>query len=83
MAIEIAKAKAGIPADRDVQIVELPEAPMFNPSLLTPKIIGVQARAAQPQNELIEHLRFRLEHNGVAMPIMPLDYMDMIREAYK
>jgi protease-4 len=76
-AIMIAKERAGIAPDEDVDIVELPEAPLFNPQMFTPKLIGV----AQPRNEILEHLRFRMEHNGEVMPLLPVDEMGPYLEA--
>jgi protease-4 len=71
-AIMIAKEKAGIPPDEDVDIVQLPEPELFNPAMFTPKLFGVESS----RNEALEHLEFRLEHNGEVMPLLPLDLMD-------
>jgi len=70
-AIMIAKDRAGISPGEDVDIVELPEAPLFNPQMFAPTLFGVE----QPRNEILEHLRFRMEHNGEVMPLLPVDAM--------
>ena len=70
-AIMIAKDKAGIAPGEDVDIVQLPEPALFNPQMFTPKLFGVE----QPRNEILEHLRFRMEHNGEVMPLLPIDEM--------
>jgi protease-4 len=76
-AIMIAKAKAGISPDEDVDIVELPEPPLFNPQMFTPSLIGME----KPGNEMLEYLKFRIDHNGEAMPILPMDEMGPYLEA--
>ena len=76
-AIMIAKAKAGIAPDEDVDIVELPEPGLFNPDMFSLSPFGVK----QTRNEVIDHLKFRLEHNGEPMPILPLEDMDLYLEA--
>jgi protease-4 len=73
-AIEIAKAKIGIPEGEEVELVEMPEPPAFNPAMFTPKLFGIRYE----KNEMLEHLRFRIEHNGEAMPILPIEYMDFL-----
>ena len=70
-AIMIAKDRAGISPDQEVDILELPEPPLFNPQMFMPKLFGVE----QPRNEILEHLRFRIEHNGEVMPMLPVDAM--------
>jgi ClpP class serine protease len=75
-AIEIAKAKAGIPADEKVDIVQMPEPPLFDPNMFMPRFFGIKYE----KNELIEHLRFRVEHNGEPMPLLPLEQMDYISD---
>jgi protease-4 len=75
-AIMIAKDKAGIPPEEDVDIVQLPEPGLFNPGMFTPRLFGVE----QERNEILEHLKFRVEHNGEVMPLLPIDLMDSYLE---
>jgi protease-4 len=76
-AIMIAKAKAGLAPDEEVDIVELPEPGLFNPEMFTPNLFGMK----RARNEVIDHLKFRLEHNGEPMPILPLEEMGPYLEA--
>ena len=69
MAIQLAKEKAGIGIEEKVRIVELPDSPLFDPSIFLPRLFGIKARA-QP---LSEYLQFRLEHNGDPLLILPLE----------
>ncbi|MFH1312657.1 MAG: signal peptide peptidase SppA [Candidatus Eisenbacteria bacterium] len=73
-AIKIAKAKAGIAADEKIDIVEMPEVPLFDPNIFMPKLFGIKYE----KNELIEHIKFRMEHNGEPMPLMPIEQMDYL-----
>jgi protease-4 len=72
-AIMIAKDRAGMAADEEVDIVELPQAPLFDPGMFMPKLFGIEYQ----RNELIEHLKFRLQHNGEPMPIVPMEYLTL------
>ena len=74
-AIEIAKEEAGISKDQDVTLVQLPKPPLLNPNMFVRKLIGVQMKT----NPLVEELKFRIEHNGEAMPLMPFDISESIR----
>jgi protease-4 len=78
-AVRIAKAKAGIPEDAEVEIVQMPQAPLFDPNIFMPKLFGIELRKSEG-DKVIEHLRFRIDHNGKAMPILPLDQMEFISE---
>jgi protease-4 len=71
-AIMIAKDRAGIPRDQEVNIVEMPKAPLFNPQMFSLSLFGVDYK----KDPVIEHLKFRLEHNGEVMPILPSEYLD-------
>lgn len=67
-AIQIAKDRAGLSND-PVTIIELPKPDAFNPSMFMPKLFGVEFQ----KNKIIEHIKFRLDHNGEPMPILPLE----------
>jgi len=75
-AIEIAKARAGVPPDGEVNLVEMPEPPLLDTSMFSPKLFGL----SQKPNPALENLGFRIEHNGEAMPMLPLDVLDAISE---
>ncbi|UCF78274.1 MAG: S49 family peptidase [Candidatus Eiseniibacteriota bacterium] len=73
-AVAIAKKKAGIPRDQDVTLVELPKPQLFDPNIFKPSLFGFEERT----NELMELLKFRMEHNGQPLPMMSLDDMEMV-----
>ncbi len=71
-AITLAKQRAGIAKDEKIRIIEMPKPSMLDPDFLIPKFFGVEYKT----DPTIEHLKFRLEHNGQPMPILPLDDME-------
>jgi protease-4 len=78
-AISIAKERAGIPKDQEVTIVEMPKKGLFDFSILMPKLFGVGTTSLS--DPVVELLKFRLQHNGEPMPMLPLeDVMMMPRE---
>jgi len=74
-AIRIARQKAGIDPTDDVTIIELPPPGLIDFSQFVPKLFGMEQPVTQ--DPLIEHLKFRLEHNGQPMPVMPLEDMGL------
>jgi protease-4 len=76
-AITIARTRAGIPAEAEVEIVQFPEPELLSPSIFAPSLFGV----SRDHDTLLDHLRFRLEHNGEPMPLLPLDEMGPYLEA--
>lgn len=72
-AIAIAMEKAGIAADAEIDIVELPRPGLMDPGMFRPGMVELDARTRR----LIDDLTLRLEHNGKSLPIMPLDQIDM------
>lgn len=73
-AIRIARQKAGISDDEEVGIVEYPKPGLFNFSGFFPRLIGMEVE--EKKDGALEHLLFRLKHNGQPMPILPFDEMD-------
>lgn len=71
-AIDIAVKKASL-TEKQYEITEKPEAGLLDFSFLIPKLIGVEIK----KDEVLEHLRFRLENNGKILHIMPLDDLDI------
>ena len=67
-AIQIAKDRAGLTKE-SVQIIEMPKPDVFDPNIFMPKLFGVEFQ----KDKVIEHIKFRLDHNGEPMPIMPLE----------
>jgi protease-4 len=79
-AVMIARERAGIAADEEIEIIELPEPPLFSfgsPASL-PLGSGFGSLFGLPGQDdpLIEHLKFRLDHNGEIMPIVPGEYLN-------
>lgn len=68
-AIELAREQAGISAGEAVQVVEFPRKPLLNPALLRPPLLEAQQR----HQAWLEHLQFRLDHNGQPLLILPLE----------
>jgi protease-4 len=79
-ALDIAKRRAGIPADENVTVIELPSPPLIDLSFLVPKFFGLETPVLQ--DPVIQQLKFRLDHNGQPLPMMDLEDIpsDMPRE---
>ncbi len=71
-AIQIAKDRANICPDQDVNIVEYPEKGWVDMSFLTPKLFGVKIE----DDPILNYVKFRLQHNGQPMPMMPIEEME-------
>jgi len=71
-AIAIAKERAGIPKGQKVTVVELPKKGLFDFGMLMPKFFGVETKTIS-SDPAVELLKFRLQHNGEAMPMLPLE----------
>ena len=70
-AIRIARERAGIRQGDPVTIVELPKPGFVDFSMFIPRLVGVEQSVST--DPTVEELKFRLEHNGQPIPIMPLD----------
>ncbi len=75
-AIRIAMRKAGLSDRNDIRIIQWPTPPLFN----LPALFGLGSGAEEPlvQEQLLEHLRFLLEHNGEAMPVLPDAFVELV-----
>ncbi len=73
-AIDIAVERAGL-TGKEYHIIEIPEAPWIDFSRFMPKIFGVELKE---NDEFIDHIKFRLRNNGIPMPILPLEDMELI-----
>jgi protease IV len=76
-AINIAKERAGIPKNQEVKIVEMPKKGLFDFSMFAPKLFGFETKTAT--DPTIELLKFRLQHNGEPMPMLPMEDISEIR----
>jgi len=70
-AISIAKERAGIPKDQKVTIVEMPKKGLFDFNTLMPKFFGIETKSMS--DPAIDMLKFRLQHNGEPLPMLPLE----------
>lgn len=75
-AISIAKERAGIPATSETTLLQFPEPGLINFNQFLPKVIGIEMQQRDP---LMEHLLFRLRHNGKGMMMLPLEEIDLQR----
>jgi protease-4 len=73
MALDVAVNKAGLTGD-EYEVKEYPPAPLFNFSLLMPKIPGLRIE----EEPIIKNIKFRLQYNGIPMPILPLEEMEYV-----
>jgi len=58
----------------EYKLVEYPAPRLFDINQFMPKLFGIELE----KSKLIEHLKFRLANNGIPMPIMPMENMDLI-----
>ena len=70
LAIRIAEAKAGIPAETDVELVEYPRQPLLDPSFFTPSLVRSETAM------FVDFLRFRIDHNGRPLALMPEAFLN-------
>jgi protease-4 len=68
-AIQIARDRANICPTQEVTIVEYPEKGWIDMSFLTPKLFGVSIE----DDPTLNYVKFRLQHNGQPMPMLPID----------
>jgi protease-4 len=68
-AIQIARDRAKICPTQEVTIVEYPEKGLIDFSFLQPKLFGVRVE----DDPTLTYVKFRLQHNGQPMPILPID----------
>ena len=74
-AVEIAKKRAGIPECEEITIVELPKPGLINFKAFMPK--SQTYPISMQEDKFLEQLRFRIEHNGEVMPMMPIEMMEL------
>jgi protease-4 len=71
--IAIAKELARIPVHDKVTVVEYPEPGLLDFSMFMPKILPFSLE----DDPVLKHIKFRLEHNGKPMPVLPLDDVEI------
>jgi protease IV len=72
-AIDIAVNKSGL-SDKEYEVKEYPPAPLFNFNFFIPKIPGLQIE----EEPVIKSIKFRLQNNGIPMPLLPLEDMNYV-----
>ena len=70
-AINIAVDKAGLTGN-EYNFIQYPKPPLISFDFIRPKILGIDIE----NNSFIEHFKFRLNHNGYPLFMLPMDYMD-------
>ena len=70
-AIKIAADKAGLNG-KEYKLVQFPEPPLISFDFIKPKFLGIDIE----NNAVIEHFKFRLNHNRYPLFMLPMDYMD-------
>jgi protease-4 len=78
-AINIAKDRAGISKDQDITIIEMPKKGLIDFSVFMPKLFGIDAKSTI--DPMVELLKFRTQHNGEPLPMLPMEDMDMMNPA--
>ncbi len=80
-AITIAKEKAGLSDDPTVKIVEMPKRGMFNVGAFVPQIFGIDTPATE--DETLRMIRFRIDHKGRPLPLVPLDETELWKNSIR
>lgn len=73
-AIEVARIKAGLTLD-EYEITEYPDRQLLNINYFLPDLLPIKI---ENESAIIEDLKLRINHNGIPMLMMPLDYLDLI-----
>ena len=72
-AIVLAKEAADIPADKEVDIVELPKLGLFNPQIFMPSLFGYKIQKKTTPNYEIEYLKTIAKYPGQPLPLLSPD----------
>ncbi len=72
-AIKIALVKSGL-TNKEYEIVELPEREWFDFSSLIPNFLKIEQKIVE--DPFIRDLKFRLQYNGLPIPLLPVDFID-------
>jgi len=76
-AIEIAKNMAGYDQNDDVRIIQYPKSELFDISKLLSATFGLELKEVKNEVTL---LKFLIENNGLAMPILPIDFLEFVQD---
>jgi len=72
-AIKIAVQKANL-TGCEYEIIELPERQWFDLNSILPGFLRIEQKITE--DPFINDLRFRLQNNGIPMPLLPLEFID-------
>lgn len=78
-AINLAKEKAGITKEDEVRIIEFPHQQLFDFSSLFSNLFGFDTKVNLMSSD-IEQILLRIENNGTPMPILPIDYNEILNK---
>jgi protease-4 len=70
-AVNIARDRAGIADNEEATVIELPRPGLIDFSRLLPS--PLPSGISLENDPWVEHLLFRLRHNGMPLPVMPLE----------
>jgi ClpP class serine protease len=71
-AVRLAREKAHIAPDRNVEVVEFPEKGLFNPDVFMPKLFGVHP-AVEKTNPRMDLWKLITDYPGKPLPLLPPD----------
>jgi protease-4 len=72
-AIKIALQKTGL-TNKEYEIIEMPEREWFDLNSFLPSFLRIEQKIVE--DPFIRDLKFRLQYNGIPMPLLPLDFID-------
>lgn len=73
IAIKIALQKSNL-TNSEYEIVEMPEREWFNLNSFLLSFLRIEEKITE--DPFIKDLKFRLQNNGIPMPLLPLDFID-------
>lgn len=71
--IILAKQAAGIPEEREIELIELPKLGLFDLSIFTPRLLGVEIPENNENYEL-QFLKLLAKYPGQPLPLLTPDY---------
>jgi protease IV len=77
-AIKLAKEQANLKADEDINIYEFPKQELFDLSLLFSNLFGFDSGVNLKESDLNDII-YRLKNNGTAMPVLPIEYLELTK----
>jgi len=73
VAIKIALQKSNL-TNSGYEIIEMPERQWFDLNSFLPSFLRIEEKITE--DPFIKDLKFRLQNNGIPMPLLPLDFID-------